>query len=325
MYGMASSFPFFLGHLDVSTIAFTSWCTCFPWKVLYRLSFGASFYRSVDPLSLHKPIGPMLQYYTYGTPEHPTLCFLHGFMGRSSDWSKIVETLSEDYFCVTVDLPGHGNSLSCPAHSYSMEGTAKALVEVFDDLEIERCTLIGYSMGGRVALYVSLTHSSRIARLVLESTSPGLKTEEEREGRRQVDNERARRIEQDLHSFLQDWYRQPLFASLSKHDLVEEMVATRRTNDSSELARALRGLSPGEQPSLWEHLEKVDLSTLVLTGALDSKYKAITKETAACIGSARRVLVSRAGHNVHAERPHRYLEVLVRFLEQTSTDGAPRS
>lgn len=267
----------------------------------------------------------MLQYHSHGTPERPTLCFLHGFMGRSSDWSEIVETLSEDYFCLTVDLPGHGQSLKCPTHFYSMEGTAQALLEVFDELGIECCTLVGYSMGGRVALYVSLTHSSRIERLVLESASPGLETEEEREDRRQVDDERARRIEQDLDSFLEGWYRQPLFASLSEHELVEEMVAARRTNDSSELARALRGLSPGEQPSLWEYLQHVEIPTLLLTGALDSKYEAVTEETAARIESARRVLVPRAGHNVHAERPQRFLEVLVRFLEQTSTGGPPRS
>lgn len=257
----------------------------------------------------------MLQYYTYGSPTQPGLCFLHGFMGRSDDWSEIVDALSEDFFCVTVDLPGHGQSVDQPSSLYSMEGTVQALIDVFDDVGMDRCPLVGYSMGGRVALYLSLTQPERVQRLVLESASPGLPTEEERADRRRVDAERAQRIEDDLDNFLADWYRQPLFASLDRHDLVEDMVKTRRENDPVELARALRGLSPGRQPSFWERLEDLESPALLLTGALDSKYESITERAAQRIPASRRVVVDRAGHNVHAERPQAFLRELRRFLE----------
>lgn len=266
----------------------------------------------------------MLQYEIYGTPERPTLCFLHGFMGSARDWSAQIKDLSDDYYCLAVDLPGHGRSLDCPSHFYSMEGTTQALIDVLDEVDVDGCTLVGYSMGGRVALYVSLVHPSRTGRLVLESASPGLPTDEERRDRRRVDAERAEWIERDLGSFLEDWYRQPLFASLSRHDLVEEMVATRTANDATELARALRGLSPGRQPSLWERLREIEIPTLLLTGALDSKYEAITEQAADGIASARRVLVPRAGHNVHAERPEAFLEVLRQFLNETKSEEACR-
>lgn len=265
----------------------------------------------------------MLHYSSHGSPDLPPLCFLHGFMGSAADWSAIVDRFSEDYFCLTVDLPGHGESLNLSDDLYSMEGTARALAEVFDAEGIERCTMVGYSMGGRVGLYFSLGHPSRIERLVLESVSPGLRTEEERANRRRVDEERAERIDRDLCRFLEDWYRQPLFASLSEHDLVDEMVATRKKNDPAELTRALRGLSPGRQPSLWERLEELAVPTLLLTGALDSKYDTITEQAAARIPSSRRVLVTRAGHNVHAERPQVFMDVLKKFLRATSRDGAP--
>ena len=259
----------------------------------------------------------MLHYDTSGTPNHPTLCFLHGFMGQGGDWASVVSALDREAFSLTIDLPGHGASLYGPDHLYCMEGATQALADVLDDAGVDRCTLVGSSMGGRVALYFALFHPDRVHRLVLESASPGIDGVEARAERRALDARRAERIRGDLDAFLRDWYRQPLFASLARHDLIEEMVGRRRTNDSEELARALRGLSPGRQPSLWPHLGDLSVPTLVLTGALDDKYADITAEAAARMPGARRVLVPEAGHNVHAERPQAFLSRLVHFLHTT--------
>lgn len=238
-------------------------------------------------------------------------------MGSSTDWQPVVDAMTREAYCLTVDLPGHGQSLDQPPYRYSMEGATQALADVLDDAGIDRCSLVAYSMGGRVALYFSLFHPSRVRRLVLESTSPGLQSKDERRERRATDDERAERIQTDLAAFLEDWYRMPLFASLAQHGLIEEMVRTRRQNDPDELARALRGLSPGEQPSLWTRLSDLAVPTLVMTGALDDKYTCITERTAQRIEQARRVVVPKAGHNVHAERPQAFLAQLVRFLSAT--------
>jgi 2-succinyl-6-hydroxy-2,4-cyclohexadiene-1-carboxylate synthase len=238
-------------------------------------------------------------------------------MGAGTDWRPVVSALEEEAFSLTLDLPGHGASLDGPDHRYCMEGATQALADVLDDARVDRCTLVGYSMGGRVALYFALFHPGRVHRLVLESASPGIDDEAARAERRALDAERARRIREDLDAFLRDWYRQPLFASLRRHDLVAEMVARRRANDPAELARALRGLSPGRQPSLWGRLEDLSPRTLVLTGALDDKYAETTAEATARIPDARRVLVPGAGHNVHAERPQAFLAHLVHFLHTT--------
>ncbi|MEF8796707.1 MAG: 2-succinyl-6-hydroxy-2,4-cyclohexadiene-1-carboxylate synthase [Salinivenus sp.] len=260
----------------------------------------------------------MLHYRTHGAPDRPPLCFLHGFMGAGSDWTPVVSALETDVFSLTVDLPGHGDSLGRPDHLYCMEGATQALADVLDDAGIDRCTLVGYSMGGRAALYFALFHPDRVHRLVLESVSPGVEGDEARARRRAVDAERARRIREDLDAFLRDWYRMPLFASLERHGLVEDMVARRRANDPDELARALRGLSPGRQPPLWDRLGDLSAPTLVLTGALDEKYTDTTAQAYMQIPDARRVLVPRAGHNVHAERPQAFLAHLADFLRTTA-------
>ena len=256
----------------------------------------------------------MLHRHTFGSPEQPTLCFMHGFMGSSADWTPIVQELEEEFHCLTIDLPGHGRSLDQADAAYSIEGATAAVVGVLDAVGVEGCTLVGYSMGGRVALSLALRCPHRVERLVLESASPGLRTAAERAERRTVDAERAARIEADLESFLADWYRLPLFGSLAHHDLVDEMVRLRSKNDPEELARVLRGMSPGRQKSFWGRLNEIEVPTLLLTGTLDEKYMTITEEIAARIDGAQRVVLPEAGHNVHAERPVAFLNAVRDFL-----------
>ena len=95
------------------------------------------------------------------------------------------------------------------------------------------------------------------------------------------------------------------------------MVQTRSTNDPRELAKALRGLSPGRQASFWKRLDTLDCPTLILTGALDDKYVSIADEAATRTDPARRVVVPGAGHNVHAERPSAFTDALDSFLANT--------
>jgi len=259
----------------------------------------------------------MLHYITSGSPERPTVCFLHGFMGSAADWAPITQALSDDAHCLLVDLPGHGQSVGRPAHEYSMEGATQAVADVLDDAGVQDCTLVGYSMGGRVSLYFSIFHPDRVHRLVLESASPGLTSSVDRLARRELDAERARQIQADLPAFLQEWYRMPLFYSLSTYGLVESMIETRSQNDPDELARALVGLSVGAQPSLWERLGDLDIPLLMLAGALDTKYVQMVRHMALSLRRSETLIVPDAGHNIHAERPQAFIAHLVHFLSRS--------
>ena len=258
----------------------------------------------------------------FGDAAQPAVLFLHGFMGSGEDWRATVETLQPDYRCLTVDLPGHGAAIDLPDGAYTMAGAARAVIEVLNHHEINRCHLVGYSMGGRLALYLALQYPERFRRLVLESASPGLRAEEERAARRAIDEARARRLETgSLGRFLDDWYRQPLFSSLHDHPgLVERIVAARRRNRPAELARSLRAMGTGQQPSLWERLSGLSVATLAVAGALDRKYVGLARQMASASPRVRAVVVPAAGHSVHAERPGRFAAVLRAFL--TSTDPA---
>ena len=237
-------------------------------------------------------------------------------MGSSSDWRHVAATLAPDHLCVAPDLPGHGVSCGLSCGSYSFEGAARATLGVLDRLGVGRATVVGYSMGGRLALYLALRHPRRCSGLFLESASPGLEDATERAARRRADEEKARRLEtDDFETFLRDWYAQPLFASLARRDgLVEETIEARRGNDPAELARALRGMGTGAQPPLWGELPGLAVPTLALAGELDEKFVAVSRRMAAASPNVRAAVVPGAGHNVRAEAPETYLDALRGYL-----------
>lgn len=238
-------------------------------------------------------------------------------MGSSADWLDVTSALEDRFRCIAPDLPGHGASLGLPSGSYSFEGAARATVRTMDDLDVGRATFVGYSMGGRLALYLALRYPRRCAGLFLESASPGLEDAAVREARRRSDEEKAARLESgDFEEFLVDWYSQPLFASLARREgLVEATISSRRGNDPAELARSLRGMGTGTQPPLWGELAELEVPALAVTGEFDQKFVALARRMAGTSPNVRAAVVPGVGHNVRAEDPGAYLDLLEGLLD----------
>jgi 2-succinyl-6-hydroxy-2,4-cyclohexadiene-1-carboxylate synthase len=153
--------------------------------------------------------------------------------------------------------------------------------------------------------------------LFLESASPGLEDEGERAARLRSDEEKARRLEsENFEEFLEDWYNQPLFASLAgDEELLLRTIESRRRNEPRELARSLRGMGTGSQPSLWNELVGLRPLALAVAGGLDEKFIEIGRRMESRSQEIRFAEVTEAGHNVHLEAPKAYLDLLQSFLE----------
>jgi 2-succinyl-6-hydroxy-2,4-cyclohexadiene-1-carboxylate synthase len=138
----------------------------------------------------------------------------------------------------------------------------------------------------------------------------------ERRARRVADEQRAARLETgDFESFIEGWYRQPLFASLARDErLLRRTIEARRRNDPVELARSLRGMGAGSQPSLWGELAGLRVPVLAVAGELDRRYVSIVRRMADLSPQVRNAVVLGAGHNTHVEAPETYLSLLEKFL-----------
>lgn len=251
----------------------------------------------------------------WGSDGAPLVVCLHGFLGAGSDWLPLAEKLSVRYRVALVDMPGHGASLALPVGSYQWAG---AVAEV-GALARSARGLIGYSMGGRLALTVALTAGlDRLQALVVVSASPGLEEQAARLQRLQDDAERAHDLEQrGLPEFLARWYDQPLFASLRKQPVLRAaLIEQRSAGQAVELARALRGLSVGHQRPLWNELPGLQAPALFIAGAEDPAYGAQAQRAAdlSPLGLSR--IIPDSGHMPHLEQPARCLEIVADFVQQ---------
>ena len=117
------------------------------------------------------------------------LVLLHGFTQTRQSWRRTVAALGGRYRALAPDLPGHGQAAERRPASFS---ACTAYVRALAD---DRCVLVGYSMGGRIALHAALALPAIVERLVLIGASPGLADAAEREQRRREDEALADRIE----------------------------------------------------------------------------------------------------------------------------------
>lgn len=259
--------------------------------------------------------------YAYGeVGEGPAVLLLHGFMGSKADWATLSDTLADAYRVIAVDLPGHGDS-EAPEDlaRYGMAAVAEDLAALLEHLEVDRAHLLGYSMGGRLALFMALAQPARWRSLLLESASPGLETEAERAERRGQDEALAEFIEREgVEAFVDRWERLPLFATqLSLPEPVKQEHREKRLRNRPEgLAGSLRGMGTGTQPSLWGRLEQVALPTLLVVGELDEKFVAIGREMLQRMPQALLTAAPEAGHTVHLERPDVFATLVQHWLAE---------
>jgi 2-succinyl-6-hydroxy-2,4-cyclohexadiene-1-carboxylate synthase len=239
-----------------------------------------------------------LSHKTLGNSAHPPLLMLHGFLGCVQDFRAIAPTTN--HYCLLPDLPGHGGNLAMG--DWAMGAAAAAVVNLLDGLAIDQTSLYGYSMGGRLALYLAVHWPDRFPKVILESASPGLETNVDRQARIERDRQWIDLIEQDFPTFLAQWYAQPLFANLVKQPGWREAYQRRLGNEPGGLARSLSSMGLGQQPSLWEALPGLRSRVTLLVGAQDEKFVAINRRMAGLIPGAR-LTIAPTGHTVHMENP----------------------
>ncbi len=254
------------------------------------------------------------RYHPIGDAGKPPLLFLHGFMGDGRVWLSTMNQIQDMVYSVALDLPGHGHTEADLDH-LDFGGLADAVAAFVYDHFDRPAVLVGYSLGGRVALQAVLSHPDRFRGLVLESTSAGIEDEEERRKRLQDDEAVAARLcETDMRSFLTEWYRQPLFASLPP-ETVAGIIDRKEHNDPSRLAQAVVRLSPGRQPSLWDRVSSWNKPTLIVAGDRDEKYRALATRLAGQMRKSVLQIIPEAGHIVHLENNAAFVAALKSFLD----------
>ena len=140
-----------------------------------RASLEAKYLRS--PRDLFDVAGVRLHVRDDGPRGAPALIMIHGFGSSLQTWEPWAKTLSPEFRVIRFDLPGSGLSAPDPTGDYSDTRSIDLVLALMDRLHLERATLIGNSIGGRIAWRFAATHPERVDKLVLISpdgfASPG--------------------------------------------------------------------------------------------------------------------------------------------------------
>lgn len=254
----------------------------------------------------------------------PTVVFLHGFSGDATDFAPFARSLSRlGIRCLSIDLPGHGLSRPVRVDAYKSDASAE---ETGPELEPASATwvdrrfsidaaaqatmaflrqtvegpvcLVGYSLGGRVALSAALSDpqwaQEQLACLMILSSTPGLEDDAARTARAAQDDQMAKTIARmALPDFLQVWYRGALWTSLREHPAFPRLLAARGARavdvaDMHRLATCLSSMSPGRMVNLWPYLSEGSLREVPsywVTGSKDAKFQEISKKAAECLAT----------------------------------------
>lgn len=257
-----------------------------------------------------------LNYHIKVWNEHSTetIVLLHGFTGSVDTWSTVVSHLPNSMKIIAIDLVGHGKT-DAPIDSsrYSMYEQIADLKAIFDQLSLNEFTLLGYSMGGRVALSYVCAYPEGVNKLILESSSPGLKTEDERAARKIADETLADKIEANgIMSFVNAWENIPLFASQKNLSLdIQQSVRNERLAQREiGLANSLRGMGTGAQKSLWSELQYITIPVYLITGELDHKFYNIAGEMKTLLQDAKHYHIDGVGHAIHVENPTQFATII---------------
>ncbi|MDZ4671572.1 MAG: 2-succinyl-6-hydroxy-2,4-cyclohexadiene-1-carboxylate synthase [Phototrophicales bacterium] len=245
------------------------------------------------------------------------LLILHGFTGDGGSFCTRLPHLARHYRLIAPDLLGHGASDSPSDRTpYRMESATAHLFALLDRMGITSCAVLGYSMGGRLALGFSVYHPTRVTALILESSSAGLATPSERQARIISDEVLANRIlTGGITNFVDEWEALPLWHTQSpaiKHDLRE----SRLKNNPLGLANSLRGMGTGAQPYFGDNLEELPMPVLLITGEQDEKFTQIAHSLAQKIPHATHTTLPHAGHAGHLDAPEAYQTAIKTFLGQ---------
>lgn len=253
----------------------------------------------------------MLWHRFWGDPKNPTLIFFHGFMGTHNDFKRVIEALQKDYFCIAIDLPGHGFSRKfLPTSIDEFEGL---ILDTIEPYTLNDFTFVGYSMGGRIAL--KLSKILRPSALALISARILPLTAQEQKRRFEIDKQQSLEL-QDLPflNFLTTWYNLPLFKTLNKNsNLHRQMIEERQKQSPQALAHILKLISPATYSAGPQILKDLQCPLLYCAGIEDAKYYQQIQEIKNKKKDLWLAAFSGASHALHLEQINSLAQTLKQF------------
>jgi 2-succinyl-6-hydroxy-2,4-cyclohexadiene-1-carboxylate synthase len=225
--------------------------------------------------------------------------FIPGFMQRGDAWRPVAELLPERYPSTMLDHSEH-----------SFESRLAEIAEAGAG-----GVLVGYSLGGRLALRAALRSPGSFSAVVTVGATAGIEEGPLRVARAEADEKLASWIETaSMEDVVSLWERQPMFADQSDA-LVEAQRSGRLSHDQRSLALLLRTAGQGALEPVWHDLRSFELPLLAIAGARDDGYTRAAKRIASTAPNGRLAIVEEAGHAPQLQQPDEVARLISEFLD----------
>lgn len=227
---------------------------------------------------------------------------LHGAVGMAADWKPFAEQMkSKGVPVARVDLWGY---LACCPMPISTFGSA-----FNKEVHAKAPVILGYSMGGRLALHALLDDPEKWSKAIIVSAHTGI-NKSERVPRQAVDAAwAAKALKGEWNEFLAEWNSQGVLAGIKMPD--RRCLKSRR----EAVARSFMDWTVGVQDDLLPQLEKVKCPVLWVVGERDKKFLAVAEEAVAKIPLVKLVVIPNCGHRVPWEKSEEFGTAVSDFLD----------
>ncbi|WBW97247.1 2-succinyl-6-hydroxy-2,4-cyclohexadiene-1-carboxylate synthase [Oceanirhabdus sp. W0125-5] len=244
----------------------------------------------------------------------PIIC-LHGFSENLSTW-KYLEL--KGYKLILIDFIGHGKSdKPYSSEYYDLKVILNHINKLIKELGLNKYSMLGYSMGGRIALAYALSYENEITQLILESSSYGESDHINRVNRRRWDKELAKSIrEKGIEWFDEYWSNLSIFESQRNlpENIRYEISERRLSNEAHALSNTLICTGQGNFPCFKEEIVNLTMPVLYVSGEYDEKYRKIGNEFQKLNINIQHKTISAVGHNTHVEKPNKFNKTVNEFL-----------
>jgi len=235
---------------------------------------------------------------------------LHGGFGDNRMWNLQFDVLSKDFKVIRYDQLGFGKS-SKPQAEYS---PVAVLLQLLNQLKIQKAILIGNSMGGTLAIDFALLHPDRVSSLVIVgSGADGYPIPKEDQDRMNAVFSTA--AQKGLPEAEELWLAQPMVAVAMSHPASSELLRTMVKDNNSIFRMRFWPIEKMKPPGL-ERLKEINVPTLFIVGDQDIPVvHSIADATMTGIGGSRKVIIKDTDHLPQMEKPAEFNNVVTQFLK----------
>ena len=259
-----------------------------------------------------------LKVYTKGNKNNKTILFIHGFPYDHSMWDNQVESLKENYYCVTYDIRGLGKSYIGDGQ-YTMEAFVLDLYSVIDGLHIDNPIICGLSMGGYIALRAVEKESAKFSGLILCDTRSEADNNEGKIIRSAaIDKINVEGVESFVNDFVPKCFHKKTPEKMT--EMYSRILGITRHQNSVGVKGSLFAMLSRRDTT--QSLSKIKIPTLVLVGRKDALTPPeVMQDLAKKIKKSKFFIVPKAGHMSPLENPEFVNEKISNFLEKNFNDG----